>query len=421
MLVEFRVENHRSLREEQALSLAASHDSGERGGIPVPGSPGERLLPVVALYGANASGKSNVLSALAFARHAVLSSHRQWDPEGGVPRTPFAWGDARKEPSTFEFVFFREGTRFEYGFSADDERFVEEWLHAYPHGRRQVWFSREGQTFAFGENLRGENRLVEQVTRENALFLSTAKQHAHEQLSQVYAWFLDLQFLNVRHVRRSRSVLSGPMPVEYWLEARRGEENSERERRLAHLRKLLGDADIGIRDIRVERKESLDEDTQETFVSRRVLLEHKTKESSAWMPLAEESDGTKTLLRLAPTILDALAYGFVVAVDELEASLHPLLAVKLIELFGDPKTNPRHAQLIFTTHDTNLLGNVAAEPLLRRDQVWFTEKGADGASKLYPLTDFKPRKSENLERGYLQGRYGAIPFLGSLVASRGEE
>jgi AAA15 family ATPase/GTPase len=117
---------------------------------------------------------------------------------------------------------------------------------------------------------------------------------------------------------------------------------------------------------------------------------------------------------MAPSIFQALNSGGLMVVDELEASLHPLLGLAIIGLFNSPKTNSRHAQILFTTHDTNLLGNTLGEPLLRRDQIWFTEKEKDGATRLYPLTDYKPRKSENLERGYLQGRYGAIPYLGNL-------
>ena len=134
------------------------------------------------------------------------------------------------------------------------------------------------------------------------------------------------------------------------------------------------------------------------------------------MPIEEESQGTHTLFRMASLLLVVLDRGGVAIVDELEASLHPLLGRQLVRLFNDPVSNPKNAQLLFTTHDTNLLGTIPDEPELRRDQVWLTEKDSEGVSRIYPLTDFKPRKSENLERGYLQGRYGAIPMLGRLVS-----
>jgi AAA15 family ATPase/GTPase len=135
------------------------------------------------------------------------------------------------------------------------------------------------------------------------------------------------------------------------------------------------------------------------------------------LPFAEESDGTKVLLWRAPLLIDALHSGGLVIVDELEASLHPLLALRLVELFNDPVANSKNAQLIFSTHDTNLLNGISSDAPLRRDQIWLTEKSMDGATEIFPLTDYKPRKSENLERGYLMGRYGAIPFLGALDSS----
>jgi len=134
-----------------------------------------------------------------------------------------------------------------------------------------------------------------------------------------------------------------------------------------------------------------------------------------------ESAGTVTLLGLATRLVRLLRHGGLFCIDELEASLHPALGLELLRLFQDPRHNPKGAQLLFTTHDTNLLGNVLGEPPLRRDQIWFTEKDKAGATHLYPLTDFHPRKEENLERGYLQGRYGAIPFLGQLVTAPEEE
>ena len=147
---------------------------------------------------------------------------------------------------------------------------------------------------------------------------------------------------------------------------------------------------------------------------RRFEFQHQNDAGDAWLPLEEESRGTHTLFQLALPILVAIEQGLLVVVDELEASMHPNLAEHLVRQFNDPVTNPRNAQLIFTTHDTNLLGNLSGSPVLRRDQVWLTEKDTDGASVIYPLTDYKPRQDENVERGYVQGRYGAIPYLGDL-------
>ena len=198
MLIEFRVENHRSLRDEQVLTMEAGRVGDDDDPRPrrVSGYA-ESLLPVAVLYGANASGKSNVLTALAFMRDAVILSHRSWTPDGGVPRDRFAWGPKRDEPSLFEVSFLLEGVRYQYGFVASDDRFLEEWLHAWPNGKKQVWFEREDDAFKFGEHLRGENKLIGGFTRDNALFLSAAAQLKHPQLTPIFSWFRALQPVNL--------------------------------------------------------------------------------------------------------------------------------------------------------------------------------------------------------------------------------
>jgi uncharacterized protein len=429
MLIEFRVENHRSLRDEQVLTMQAAR--GGEGADPrprrVPGTS-ELLIPVAALYGGNASGKSNVLAALAFMRDAVMLSHRAWAPDEGVPRDPFAWGPKRGEPSTFEVTFRQDATRFQYGFVASDACFLEEWLYAWPHGKKQVWFERDGQEFQFKENLRGENRVIEGLTRANSLFLSAAAQNKHPQLTGIFTWFRDVMPINVRRERRR----FGGFPSDYRAAiARAADANRANglldylfgggeldDRLLPRLLTLLKKADIGIVDIRVSSKETSEEPPR--VAQRLIQLKHLSNHGDAWLPIQEESHGTQALFLLVYPILNTLDLGAVLLVDELEASLHPRMCQEIVRLFNDPATNPRNAQLLFTTHDTNLLGTTLGEPALRRDQVWLTEKDKEGATVLYPLTDYKPRKAENMERGYLQGRYGAIPFLGefNLVGKR---
>lgn len=421
MLIEFRVENHRSLRDEQVLTMEAGRVGDEDDPRPrrVPGHP-ERLLPVAVLYGSNASGKSNVLAALAFMRDAVVMSHSVWSPDHGVPRDPFAWGPKRDEPSVFEAAFLLEGVRYQYGFVATNERFLEEWLHAWPRGKKQAWFEREGDTFKFGEHLKGENKLIEGITRSNALFLSAAAQHKHPQLAPIFSWFGALEAVNLPAGSQLHPL---GLPSESLLGARiDGKKGAWLQKLLAggdrgeplldRIRPLLRSADIGIVDLRMGKGET--DALGRVFGSRGILLKHEGQYPDAWLPLGEESRGTQALVRLALPILYALDAGGILLVDELEASLHPALAREIIRQFNDPAANPRNAQLIATTHDTNLLGTMMDEPALRRDQVWFTEKDGEGATALYPLTDYKPRKAENIERGYLQGRYGAIPFLGGL-------
>ncbi|MBC7977282.1 MAG: ATP-binding protein [Myxococcales bacterium] len=411
MLIWFRLANHRSIRDEQALSLEPGNvdGSGER----VREAGGTSLLSLIAIYGANASGKSNLLGGLAFMRDAVVRSHRFFAPEGGIPRTPFAWGTKAAEPSLFEIAFQLDGVRYEYGFCADDQRFTEEWLYAYPSTRKQTWFERDGDELKLGENLHGENRTIEKITRPNSLFLSAAAQNRHAQLSPVFRWFAAIRNLNLRTPARwSFQAGSSPPPANFahWWKARSSipvEDQAERlDVRQAQFRELLRAADFGIDDIEV-----LGDPTSR----HRVMVKHRSARDDAWLPLEEESHGTQQVFALAPSALDALASGSLLLIDELDASLHPLLSLKLIETFHDPRQNPRNAQLLFTTHDTALLGSLLGAAPLRRDQVWLTEKDDEGATRIYPLTDFRPRKEENLERGYLQGRYGAIPFLEQLV------
>lgn len=423
MLIEFRVENHRSIRDEQALTMRAGRVGAPDDPRPRE-VPGEKtgVLPVAALYGANASGKSNLLAAFDFMRQAILLSHRLWRPNGGIPRAPFAWGSKTSEPSLFEVTISQEGTRYQYGFVADNERFLEEWLYAWPAGRKQSWFEREGDTFKFGEHLRGENRMVEQVTRPNALFVSAAAQHRHEQLAGIYRWFSATSTVNVN---RQRQGIITELFFEEWLQqtfdgkpftqlSPFGDDISAGDH-LASIRDLLRAADVGIVDIKLEDRDD-DPDARSGQLRRsRVMVRHQSTADDAWLPFHEESHGTQTLFRMARFLLDALQNGSLLVIDELEASLHPLLALQVVRQFNDPRANPRNAQLLFTTHDTNLLGTELGEPALRRDQIWLTEKDKEGATCVYPLTDYKPRKAENLERGYLQGRYGAIPFLGPLA------
>lgn len=416
MLIWFRLANHRSIRDEQVLSLEPGNvdDGPER----VREVGDLRLLPSVAIYGPNASGKSNVLGGLGFMRQAVLHSHRSFSPEGGVPRQPFAWGEKLAEPSLFEIAFKVDGVRYEYGFCADDQRFVEEWLYAYPSARKQTWFERDGDEFKFGEHLHGENRTIEKLTRPNSLFLSAAAQNRHVQLSPVFRWFAAVRTRNLRTMFsgrwQDRSVPPGRDFALWWnrpASAPPEESTSAQLRagddvRKARFRDLLRAADFGIVDVDV---------LDDSAARRRVMIKHHSERDDAWLPLEEESHGTQQLFALVPAALDALTSGSPLLVDELDASLHPLLSLKLVEAFHDPGQNPRNAQLLFTTHDTTLLGSLLGPEPLRRDQVWLTEKDDQGATRLYPLTDFRPRKQENLERGYLQGRYGAIPFLAQLI------
>lgn len=421
MLIEFRVENHRSIRDEQALTMEASllEDTADSRPRTTEGHD-KKFLPVAALYGANASGKTNMLHALASMREAVLYSLPAWSPNGGVPRSPFRWGDKTAEPTEFVVTVLIGGTRYEYGFVADDNVIVEEWVFAWPNGNKQRWFERDAMEFDFGDKMPGHNALIRQLTRPNSLFLSAAAQGGHELLKPLYDWFERLRFHNLPTATSYLRPLATDAVAELFAEgdAVPLEEREAQASLASDFRSLLKSADFGIVDVRVDFEER--RIGTRTSSRPRFSFRHQHVDGDAWLTLAEQSKGTQTLFRMALPLLEVIASGGVLVVDELEASLHPMLAAQIVRQFNNPESNPKNAQLIFTTHDTNLLGRTFDEPLLRRDQVWFTEKDKEGATVLYPLTNYKPRKAENLERGYLQGRYGAVPFLGEFRLS-GEE
>ena len=264
MLIEFRVENHRSIRNEQVLTMEAGRVGASDDPTPrtVPGCS-EKILPVAALYGANASGKSNVLAALAFMKEAVIYSHRSWSPDEGIPRDPFAWGQKRSEPSMFEVEIVIDGVRYRYGFRLNDEVFLEEWLYAWPNGKKQTWLERDGENFEYGKHLMGENKVIEGVTRTNALFLSAAAQLKHPQLTPIFSWFGSIATINLPN--RRTSVGRGRLDPIFML---MDEERDSRQPTLfgddeapdfllSRFKSLLMNADVGIMDMRIRNENSI--------------------------------------------------------------------------------------------------------------------------------------------------------------------
>ncbi len=397
MLLRFRVANVLSLRDEHELSFVATqYNQGNAvdTGL-VSESRAVHAVPVLGIYGANASGKSNVLLALRHMQQAVLQSHAQWTQGTGVPRQPFTFDlKAREDTSFFEVdLVLTDGVRYTYGFELSDERVEAEWLHAYPHGRRQVWFERDTdatELFRFpGDHLKGPRTTLAKLTRDNALFLATAAANNQPQLSAIYRWFADNLWLvtperdRVPREEFTRKKMLGPM----------------REQ----VEQLLRAADLGVERIDVVRK---DPDPPE------VRLVHASDAGEVALEFEHESLGTRTWFALLGPLLLALEQGSVLLVDELDASLHPTLMAEVVRLFHDLDANEHGAQLVFTTHDTTLLGSPPGGRPLDRGQVWLTEKARDGATELYPLVDARPRNDENLERSYLRGRYGGIPQVG---------
>lgn len=436
MLLSFRVENHKSILDEQQLLLTPTYEDG------VPENADWEAATVAGVFGANASGKSNLLHALDFMRDTVRWSMSRSEPGSGIAREPFALDAvSRAEPSAFVVDLMLSGARHTYGFAIDDERVVEEWLYAYPRRRKRVLFEREGEEFVFGDSAPARLRQVKDITGPNVLFLTVAARTANEDVEQVYQWFSEgLVFAEER---------SSGLPG--WL---RNQQVSKDQ--MTSLGELLRSAGTGVRSIELkdgsaslgaiesvlgELLESLSSETAnehpETLATQYLSAgEGKTEarlSASEWMtrgkrftsselrfhhgegdsarPLAwnEESKGTRTLTALGYEAQRVLEAGGVLVVDEIDASLHPYLSARVISLFQDEEQNPHGAQLIFTSHDATLLGRIRGEEVLRRDHVWFVEKGAQGRTALYPLSDFKPRGDDNRARRYLTGRYGAVP------------
>lgn len=421
VLLAFRAENARSFRDVVEFSLLATGLAEERFVRPVRWREGGTPLDVLAVagvFGANGSGKSNLLKVMDDMRSHVLHSFRFGDPEGQIPRRPFVLDQARRvEPSRFEVDLVLDGVRHEYGFVLDDERVIEEWAYWYPKGRAALIFRREADEIEAGSVERHKTRAVEELLRPNALFLSTAASAKHAALLPLYSWFGRNLLLAEADSRPWRQALTTQML----------DDEHHRRRVLA----LLQAADLGVtsarkrepdpvmqeryrRAVRILQgiEEEPEGDEGPAFEELGVELVHRGADGEQ-VPLQaeDESLGTRVWFGLIGPVVQALESGSVFLADELDASLHPALVTELVRLFQDEDTNPRRAQLVFNSHDATLLGDTVGERLLGRDQIWFTEKSNDGSTRLYPLVDLEPRKQEAVGKRYLEGRYGATPIL----------
>ncbi|MFE9243211.1 ATP/GTP-binding protein [Nocardiopsis sp. NPDC006938] len=417
MLLSFRVENHKSIREEQQLLLTPVYDDAR------PESADWEAVTVAGIFGANASGKSNLLDALVFMRDTVRWSMNNAEPGGAIRRQPFALDtEAATDPSVFVVDLMISGVRHTYGFAVDDERVTEEWLYTYPKRRRRVLFERDGAEFTFGDSAPAKLRQVKDITGPNILFLTVAARASNEDVEPIYRWFSDdLTFASERSSRRPTWLTERQVTLE----------------ELARLGDLLRSADTGVHSVALrtwsenvgglvhtaegrvvaseERRESLREETGRVERGERgpssELLFHHGDSSARPFTWDEESQGTRSLAALGYEVQGVLAGGGVLVVDELDASLHPHLSAQVISLFQDPVRNPHGAQLVFTSHDAALLGQIRGEHVLLRDHVWFVEKDACGRTTLHPLSDLRPRGEENRARRYLVGLYGGVPDL----------
>lgn len=416
MLINFSFGNFRSFRDTKSLRMEAGRvdDLTES----VIEKEGFRLLPVAAIYGANSSGKTNVIKAMGMFDNVVVYNTK-FDPDDSIPYDSFMLDEESGEATTvFEIQILLEGTVYRYGFEYLPTEIVSEWLYERKIGRGEkehALFQREGQDIKissdyFTDKVKWEGDIK---NVKNRLYLAYANNNGGKISQKLISYFKNCN---------SISGLEGYRYKQFSLEMI--EHNSEGYKEAMELFKKL---DLGFTAIKVEEKE-VPEEVKEVLMAIRDVNPEELRKKKIYETytthhvydkegqvvgqkkfLADrfESNGTDKIISFSGPLFDTLLKGKVLFVDELDAKLHPMLTRAIVRLFMDKETNPKGAQLVFTTHDTHLLD----KEYLRRDQVWFTEKDATEASDFYSLLEFKERNDRNFEKNYIEGRYGAIPFI----------
>ncbi len=410
MLLQFNVENFMSIKDEITLTAFANASKDHEENLIRFGK--ERILPTLALYGANAAGKTNVFKALTRAIMLVRTSNTlQVNSPTGFE--PFLFDETtRADKTKMGFLFVNNGKKFEYGFVADSEYVYDEYLYEYKSSRPTMIFERTNVTDYRFTNSYKHLADYRFKNTSNKLFMCTATAWNCEETRDAFLWFAEqVDTYNLLAIQDNQY-------LEYL------DRNKERPEAKDFLLSMLQHAEINIQDFEFESKVidnpaiqlppglQIDKSLLGPVKQFRLETIHQISAEDGSsktykMPFNSESDGTKLLFAYGPIIMEALEKGRTIVVDELDNSLHPSLARYLIELFNDARVNKNGAQLIFNSHDISLLNL----ELFRRDQIYFVEKNNDtGVTDVYSLADFSPRKSENIQKGYLQGRYGAIPF-----------
>ncbi len=425
MLIQFSVRNFRTFKDKATLSLIASNydkETRETENISDSNRFNLRILKSAVVYGANASGKSKFIEALMFMKRFATNSSKESQKGEEILVEPFKLNsETEEQPSEFEVIFIFNNEIYRYGFEVDKSQVVSEWLFHKPKTKEIELFYRDFQKFeTHSRNFQKGTTLVkEDLVRNNALLLSVAAQFNDATCENIIEWFKGLK------------TISGLKEEGYQGYTMGKTKDPMHKKRIL---KLLKAADLGIQDIKLEMLDitKLPKDMPKEL---REMILRKTKEENAeffsdiitthkkfdaskkhigninFSLDDDESFGTRKFFALTGPVLDAIENGYTLVVDELDSKLHPNLVCKIVSLFNSKKLNPKNAQLIFNTHDTNLLSS----GLFRKDQVWFTEKDKYGEAKIYSLADFKSdtvRKGEAFEDNYIRGKYGAVPFLG---------
>lgn len=419
MLVQFSVDNYRSIKDKVTLSMMTATKDKER----CFKIRNYELLNSAVIYGANASGKSNVVSAMAFMKRVVLNKMKVIQSTDMLPHDPFKLNTATQDASSsFEIIFFIDSTKYRYGFEIDKTTVYAEWLYSDEKGKESKLFYREmdeeeyiNPSFKEGYQFFDKKNLKINISK-NQLFLWKCDQNDGIISKGVLRWF---SYFNIMNGVEHNGYINYTM--------QQMENNDFR----SEIIKFVKTADIGLEDIQLEETdvpkdmleklmalEKLKENNIEAIDFKQVNIntyhsKFDEKNNVVGKEIfeldREESLGTRKFFKMSAPILNTLQEGKILAIDELDASLHPMLTMHLIKLFHNPKVNTKNAQLIFTTHDTNLL----KPHLFRRDQIWFTEKDIFGSTHLNALAEFKNvRKDADFEKEYIQGKYGAIPYLG---------
>ena len=431
MLIEFSVANYKSIKDKVTLSMVASSEKEHPENIFEVKDKKIKLLKSVAIYGANASGKSNLIEALNFMSFFVIRSATKFQKGDKIPVEPFRFDfEYLTKPSEFEIAFIKDNERYIYGFTADNQMIHEEWLTATrttkPRGlfRREIDSSNE-INIHFGKSWIGEGKSLKEHTRENALFLSVAMQYNNMTVKPVFEWFMNnLGMLAPERLETKQFIEE--LALDYTMRVCQNDEEMK-----SKAAEMLRNADVGIVDFEIIElpfaiklknngkniqgpisETEIIHDIKSIYLHRKVRTRHKISLDNDVFDidffLDNESDGTRQFFSLIGPWLYTLRNGSCLVIDELDTSLHPLLTRYLIKLVHERKINHTNPQLIFTTHDCGLLDS----DLFRRDQIWFTEKNETGATDLFSLWDYKNVRKENYRKNYLHGKYGAIPFIG---------
>jgi AAA15 family ATPase/GTPase len=413
MLVEFTVGNYRSFYTPVRLSMVAVDSVTEHQGVEgaqnntlLAMHDSMRLLATSVLYGANGSGKSNVMQAMAFFRGFILNSFDRTGTEL-IPINCFGFHIlAHTQPSLFEMIFIIDERRYRYGFEVDNEKVHSEWLFCLQTSEQEqeiLLFSRTFQDIAVSQEHLKEAQGLEKRTRANALFLSTLEQFNVEEASKILRWFFTKFMVG--------STLNVGKLQQEAIELFRDDNEFKN-----FTQGFLGAFKLGFETIELKNNNN-DNKVQMLWTVHKVFNEewNTIPSAEARLDFSAQSEGTQKLFVLSALLYNVLNKGCVVIVDELDSSFHPLLTLEIVKLFHRQSKNK--SQMIFAVHDTNLLRS----DIFRHDQIWFTEKKETGETDLYSLVEFKINQAEYvygdataLEKDYLYGKYGAIPFLGNL-------